>query len=44
MTKQLEALIARAKHIVENGGLLARDTSLQLFGEFVKYEDLFCDE
>ncbi|NIF57490.1 hypothetical protein F3J27_03590 [Enterobacter sp. Ap-916] len=30
MTKQLEALIARAKHIVENGGLLARDTSLQL--------------
>lgn len=30
MAKQLEALIARAKHIVENGGLLARDTSLQL--------------
>ncbi|WP_312740507.1 hypothetical protein [Cedecea neteri] len=30
MSKQLEALISRAKHIVENGGLLARDTSLAL--------------
>jgi len=30
MTKPLEALISRAKHIVENGGLLARDTSLAL--------------
>jgi len=30
MTKPLEALINRAKHIVENGGLLARDTSLAL--------------
>lgn len=30
MTNQLEALISRAKHIVENGGLLARDTSLAL--------------
>lgn len=30
MPNQLEALINRAKHIIENGGLLARDTSLAL--------------
>ncbi len=30
MSNNTEALIARAKHIVENGGLLSRDTSLQL--------------
>lgn len=40
MTKPLEALINRAKHIVENGGLLARDTSLALIAALEQSDKL----